>query len=97
MGDEDRLDSVICSINDKENVHLKHKQFMFETNISNSTFAIGMLFAIINDFEKTIKEYGIKYHEKSLKFVKNNKNKVRVVYAINDCKWLLFVPQVFKW
>lgn len=48
-----------------------------------------MLFGIVKKFKKAMRKYRIK-NRHNFKFVKNNSNKFRIMFAAHGCPWLMY-------
>jgi hypothetical protein len=61
----------------------------FDSKEELPVFALGMAFRCSRQFKKAVVKYGLKAH-KSLKFVTDEKTKVRAVCDWQGCKWLIY-------
>ncbi|XP_051137864.1 uncharacterized protein LOC127256075 [Andrographis paniculata] len=57
------------------------------------TFSLGMIFSSKKEFKEAVQNHGIKTM-RSLKFVKNDKRRVYVRYAVENCNWKMNVLKV---
>lgn len=58
----------------------------------NPQFSVGLLFTSIAKFKVAMREYAIK-NGRNMKFIKNEKEKVRVMCLIG-CPWIVYATQV---
>ena len=70
----------------------QYPQFVANTNIINHQFSVRLLFTSATEFRAAVREYAIK-NERNVKFVKNEKDKVRVVCS-TGCPWVVYAAQV---
>ena len=70
----------------------QYPQFVANTDIINHQFSVRLLFTSATEFRVAVREYAIK-NERNVKFVKNEKDKVRVVCSAG-CPWVVYAAQV---
>ena len=56
----------------------RYLEFVSDTNMANPKFSVGLLFTCATEFRAAVRECAIK-NGRNVKFVKNEKDKVRVV------------------
>ncbi|KAK1589251.1 hypothetical protein Q3G72_031983 [Acer saccharum] len=70
-------------------IKTKYHEFNPGRDIGNPIFRIGMVFANADDFRNAIRAHAVK-HRRSIKFKKNDKNRIRAVCNDERCKWFVF-------
>jgi hypothetical protein len=83
---------------DGETERWKSLENRFDSKAEVPVFSIGMAFRCSRQFKKVVVKYGLKAH-RSVKFVKDEKTKVRVVCDWKGCQWLIYgsITTRYKW